>query len=86
MALPALNPDAFRTTPIQQTAFSHDVIGRYVCNSWSEVAGDGGDPFDVVVIGAGMFGMRVPRTRSNRGWSTRPGQSKLVSMACRPCG
>lgn len=56
MALPVLNPDASRTTPIQQTAFSRDVIGRYVCNSWSEVAGNGGDPFDVVVIGAGMFG------------------------------
>jgi len=56
MALPFLTPDSNRTTLVQQTAFSHDVQGRYLCNSWSEVAGNGGDPFDIVVIGAGMFG------------------------------
>jgi choline dehydrogenase-like flavoprotein len=27
-----------------------------VCSSWPEVSTNGGDPFDVVVIGAGMFG------------------------------
>jgi hypothetical protein len=44
---------------VQQTAFSHDVIGRYVCNDWGEVMAslaDGGFPFDVVVVGAGMYG------------------------------
>jgi choline dehydrogenase-like flavoprotein len=44
---------------VQQTAFSYDVLGRYVCNDWGEVAAnlaDGGFPFDAVVIGAGMFG------------------------------
>jgi hypothetical protein len=44
---------------VQQTAFSYDVLGRYLCNSWQEVAaaqGPGGYPFDAVVIGAGMFG------------------------------
>ncbi|MGT2471560.1 family 16 glycoside hydrolase [Paraburkholderia terrae] len=44
---------------VQQTAFSYDVLGRYLCNNWQEVTaaqGPGGYPFDAVVIGAGMFG------------------------------
>ena len=44
---------------VQQTDFSYDVLGRYVCNDWQEVMaaqGPGGYPFDVVVIGAGMYG------------------------------
>src|SRR5467141_3785549 len=60
MTLPRLSPDA---TPapfdVQTTTFSHDVIGRYVCNTWDEITAaqaSGGYPFDVVVIGAGMFG------------------------------
>src|SRR5229473_6816817 len=60
MTLPRLSPDV---TPapfdVQTTTFSHDVIGRYVCNTWDEITAaqaSGGYPFDVVVIGAGMFG------------------------------
>lgn len=44
---------------VQQTAFSYDVLGRYICNNWQEVTaaqGPGGYPFDVIVIGAGMYG------------------------------
>src|SRR5712692_4709364 len=43
---------------VQETTFSHDIMGRYVCSNWAEVAAAqaGGYPFDVVVIGAGMFG------------------------------
>lgn len=44
---------------VQQTAFTYDVMGRYICNNWQEVTaaqGSGAYPFDVVVIGAGMFG------------------------------
>src|SRR5258708_23213464 len=54
--LPRLNPDPNNFVDVQQTAFSHDVLGRWVCSTWPEVSGHGGDPFDVVVIGAGMFG------------------------------
>jgi len=54
--LPALNPDPNALIDVQQTAFSHDVLGRWVCSTWPEVSNNGGDPFDVVVIGAGMFG------------------------------
>ncbi|MDE3074459.1 MAG: DUF1080 domain-containing protein [Chloroflexota bacterium] len=44
---------------VQQTDFAYDVLGRYVCNDWAEIEAqqqDGGYPFDVIVIGAGMFG------------------------------
>jgi choline dehydrogenase-like flavoprotein len=60
MAIPRLVADPNGTSiDVQQTAFSYDVMGRYVCNSWSEIQasqGSGGFPFDAVVIGAGMFG------------------------------
>src|SRR5215470_17888423 len=54
--LPRLNADPSALVNVQETAFSHDVLGRWVCSTWPEVSGNGGDPFDVVVIGAGMFG------------------------------
>ena len=54
--LPRLNPDANVLADVQQTAFSYDVLGRWACSTWGEVSSNGGAPFDVVVIGAGMFG------------------------------
>jgi hypothetical protein len=51
--LPNLNSDPNALVNVQQTAFSHDVLGRWVCSTWDEVNNNGGDPFDVVVIGAG---------------------------------
>jgi hypothetical protein len=41
---------------VQDTTFSTDVLGRYICNTWNEAVNNGGMPFDAVVIGAGMFG------------------------------
>jgi choline dehydrogenase-like flavoprotein len=41
---------------IQRTTLSLDLLGRYVCNTWGEAVNNGGPPFDVVIIGAGMFG------------------------------
>src|SRR5258708_4869402 len=54
--LPRLNADPQVLVDVQQTVFSHDVLGRWMCSSWPEVRDNGGDPFDVVVVGAGMFG------------------------------
>ncbi|MFL6446396.1 MAG: GMC oxidoreductase [Bryobacteraceae bacterium] len=42
--------------PFEQTSFTVDLIGRFVCNTWDEAINSGGAPFDVVVIGAGMHG------------------------------
>ena len=41
---------------VQETAFSLDVLGRYLCNTYDEAVNNGGFPFDAIVIGAGMFG------------------------------
>lgn len=41
---------------VQRTAMSLDVLGRFVCNTWDEAVGNGGAPFDAVVVGGGMFG------------------------------
>ena len=57
--LRALNPDPQVTVDVQQTTFSHDVLGRWSCSTWDEVSNNGGDPFDVVVIGGGMFGAYI---------------------------
>src|ERR1043166_4735091 len=54
--LQQLNPDLAVRVDVQQTSFSHDLLGRYTCNTWDEVVNNGGEPFDVVVIGAGMYG------------------------------
>lgn len=48
--------EADQTVEVQETAFSIDVPGRYVCNTWEEATNNGGAPFDAVVLGAGMFG------------------------------
>ena len=65
--LPQLNADPNAQVNVQQTAFSFDVLGRWVCSSWPEVSGNGGDPFDVVVIGAGMFGGYIADKLYRRG-------------------
>jgi hypothetical protein len=54
--IPSPNP---ARDDVQQTDLTYDVIGRYICNNWQEITaaqGPGSYPFDVVVIGAGMFG------------------------------
>jgi choline dehydrogenase-like flavoprotein len=53
--LPRLEPGSDHV-PIQETTFSIDAIGRYVCSLWHEAVHSGGAPFDAVVIGAGMYG------------------------------
>ncbi len=44
---------------VQETTFSIDVLGRYICNTYEEAANNGGFPFDAVVIGAGMYGAYI---------------------------
>jgi hypothetical protein len=45
-----------QTTEVQETDFSIDVTGRYICNTYDEAINNGGRPFDAIVIGGGMFG------------------------------
>ncbi len=45
-----------QTVEVQETDFSIDILGRYICNNFDEAVNNGGRPFDAIVIGAGMFG------------------------------
>lgn len=56
---------------VQQTAFSQDVLGRYICNTWDEAVNNGGAPFDAVVLGAGMFGAYCAQKIYRRGAGKR---------------
>jgi hypothetical protein len=40
-----------------QTQFTRDVMGRYVCNTFAEALASG--PFDVIIIGGGTFGLSL---------------------------
>ncbi len=52
--IPATDPND--RVEVQSTTLGLDVVARYHCNTWDEVLANGGAPFDVLVIGAGMFG------------------------------
>jgi 3-keto-disaccharide hydrolase/GMC oxidoreductase len=47
------------TVEVQETAFSIDILGRYICNTYDEAMNNGGFPFDAIVIGAGMYGAYI---------------------------
>ena len=52
--VPTSNPNDL--VEVQETTFSIDVQGRYICSTWDEAVNNGGVQFDAVIIGAGMFG------------------------------
>src|SRR5215207_4309745 len=52
--IPAADPND--RVAVQDTDFSQDALGRYICNTWDEATQNGGVAFDAIVIGAGMFG------------------------------
>jgi len=55
--LAVLKPDTSQpTVSVQRTDLSIDVLGRFLCSTWDEAVGNGGAPFDVVIVGSGMFG------------------------------
>lgn len=56
MALHRLIPVAEQQVPVQETDFTTDGVGRHVCNTFDEATGNGGPPFNVVIIGAGAYG------------------------------
>src|SRR5258708_2682622 len=63
------SPSPTDRVQVQQTDLGYDLLARYICNDWSEIEAqqqDGGYPFDVVVIGAGMFGGYIAEKRARR--------------------
>jgi hypothetical protein len=66
---------------VQETAFSYDVLGRYVCNDWLEVETqqqDGGFPFVLGYFGPGCRSCDRELKRYDRA----PGSSRLRTPAC----
>lgn len=55
MVLQRLVPSG-EAVPVQETSFSVDALGRFVCSTWAEATGSGGPPVSAVVIGGGMYG------------------------------
>jgi hypothetical protein len=55
--LPRLKPDDSDPVEVQDTSFTRDTLGRYVCNTLAEATTN--PDFDVVVIGAGTYGAHV---------------------------
>ena len=57
-----------------QTAFTRDIMGRYVCNTFAEAVNSG--PFDVVIIGGGTFGLALAQDLHYRTLPTGPKPQK----------
>jgi choline dehydrogenase-like flavoprotein len=55
MALPKLVP-APEQVQVQDTTFTTDALGRFLCSTWDEATGNAGPPPSVVIVGAGMYG------------------------------
>jgi hypothetical protein len=69
--VPNLNP---ARDDVQQTTFGYDVVPRYTCNTWQELTaamGLGAYPFDVIVVGGGMYGAYIAeKLYKTSAWST----------------
>ena len=63
MPLPLLAPTSQPAFfDVQETTFSHDVLGRYVCNTWEEILANGGAPFDVIVTPTNVADAKLSQT------------------------
>lgn len=69
MPLPSLVP-ASGQVQVQNTTFSIDALGRYICSTWDEATANGGSPFAAIVIGGGMYGAHCA-TKIFRGHSSK---------------
>lgn len=57
--------EASDDTAVQRTRFSLDAVARYSCNALDEALASG--PFDVVVVGSGMYGAYLAQELAQRG-------------------
>jgi len=56
----------------QQTSFTRDILGRYLCNTFGEAAQSG--PFDVIIVGGGTFGLSLAQDLFDRTRQSVAGQ------------
>ncbi len=65
-----------------ETIFTHDILGRYVCNTFAEAKNSG--PFDVIIIGGGTFGLTLAQDLFERsrplGPAIKPGNYRILVL------
>ena len=67
-----------------QTQFTRDVMGRYVCNTFAEAVASG--PFDVIIIGGGTFGLSLAQDLHFRsgGGGFKPDNFRVLVLEAGP--
>jgi NADH dehydrogenase FAD-containing subunit len=67
-------------SPTPETIFTRDVLGNFVCNTFSEALNSG--PFDVIIVGGGTFGLALAQNLFFR--SRRTGSGSIAEDGIRP--
>src|ERR1700676_4203895 len=66
----------------QDTSFTHDILGRYVCNTFNEAKTSGA--FDVIIIGGGTFGLTLAQDLFERsrpsGATIKPNSYRILVL------
>jgi len=67
-----------------QTQFTRDVIGRYICNTFAEAVASG--PFDAIIIGGGTFGLSLAEDLHFRsgGGGLKPNNFRVLVLEAGP--
>ncbi|HEY9358980.1 MAG TPA: hypothetical protein VIQ50_00995, partial [Xanthobacteraceae bacterium] len=66
--------------PTPATIFTRDVLGNYMCNTFSEALNSG--PFDVIIVGGGTFGLALAQDLFFR--SRETGDGSIAEDGIRP--
>lgn len=66
----------------EDTSFTHDILGRYVCNTFAEAKNSG--TFDVIIIGGGTFGLSLAQDLFERsrplGAAIKPNNYRILVL------
>ncbi len=66
----------------EDTRFTHDILGRYVCNTFAEAKQSG--TFDIVIIGGGTYGLALAQDLFERsrplGAAIKPGNYRILVL------
>ena len=66
----------------EDTSFTHDILGRYVCNTFGEAKSSG--TFDAIIIGGGTFGLTLAQDLFERsrpsGTAIKPGNYRILVL------
>jgi hypothetical protein len=66
--------------PTPETIFTRDILGNFMCNTFSEALNSG--PFDVIIVGGGTFGLALAQNLFFR--SRKIGARSIAEDGIRP--